>query len=397
MMRKTPACGTAARALHVLLACTALAGTATWSPVAEATEVVCAARAGCWDSNEIRVTATSVRASRQGARQYVSATLRFVNKTARPMALAHLHNSLSMTDNRGNRYDQHGPVRGLPPFSGVNTRADFLLPPGGSREATVEFQVYLGNQHLAGDQFTLAVAVKEMTPVNRDQVEVGVEHAVALSGLVDGQTDMSALPAGSGAMAAQAAPAPQAACQGQPACFTEGPLLARVLQMRTMRNDDIDDEQHAAVFVQLSNRGDKPMALAYRLGTAQLIDNNGNPYVKHGPGDLAMVTGLAIATADGADLGFVIEPGGSRNVALRHRIERASKVRLGQRFSYELELLEFDPQVSQKSAPRREYLAVFRNIESQALAPKPKPKSGFEAYKDEQNREQQRFRESSGF
>jgi hypothetical protein len=350
---------------------------------------LCQATSACWEAPEILVQVKSVRVSMQGPNHFVTATLQFTNKTAAAYAMSYIHAGSVVTDNRGNRFTIAGKVSGLPPFSHQSTPGDFSLPPGGSREATVEYSLYDPRAQI-GDQFDLTLATRELRPIGGNRIDPGVEHAVAIRGLTSGAMAMgnvSPLPA-----ATVVAAAPTNLCAGQSDCFSEGPLQIKVLKISTQKTDEIDDEQHAAIFLKLSNRGDKPLVLSHRLGTAQLVDSNGNAYLKHGADDEDMVTVLGVFGGKGGAGSLVIEPGASRNVALRHRIERASKTRLSGRFGYEIHLVEID---AAAGSIRHDYLAMFRNLSSQALAAQAPPKTEFEIFQEQESKEFRRTRPSS--
>jgi hypothetical protein len=359
-----------------------------WSVQAQS---ACAGLGGCWEAPEMAAIAKSVRTSAQGGYQFVTVTLQFFNRTATPFSLAYTHAGSVLTDNRGNRLVPQGKVAGLPPFNNTLTPSDFSLAPGGSREATVEFSVY-APQAILGDQFDLTFATRELRPVGGNRVDPGVEHAVSIRGLTTGAVPAVVIGApivGSPAVVARA----PSGCVGLNNCFSDGALQMQVIKISTQRSDDIDDEQHAAIFLRITNRGDKPLKLAHKLGTAQLNDANGNVYKRHTGKDASMVSVLAVLGAQGPNNGLVVEPGASRSVVVRHLIEHASKLKLSGRFDYEIQLVELDESAN---TIRHDYVATFKSLSSQALVAQQRPKSEFEQYQEQENKEFQRSRPSSG-
>lgn len=389
-----------------------------WHATARAQANVCASSAGCWESPELAVQVVGATTSRSGGHQYVALNLRFVNKTGQPYSAAIARGSMRGSDNRGRRYDHHR-VQGLPDLDGVNTRPDFSLTPGGSRQATLEWNSYIGGNALDGDSFTLGFVVGELRMANQQQVSVGLQHAVTLTGIVGGMgaAAAAAAPATPGASpggelpvaVVLASPAPVAPavppapalvpvvdpCKALSFCVAEGALVARVTQLRTMRGLPEDDDLRTAVYVALSNRGDKPITLAYRLDSGLLVDANGNPYLRHGPKDVDMIDGLAVAAGNSAGTHFVIEPGATRNVALQHRIERISKLSLVRRHNYDMQLLQLERGDS-GLAVARDYLLRFRGMDTEVMQPPPRPATGLDAAREQQQRDFEKFRRASG-
>ena len=381
-----------------------------WHATAQAQANVCTGNAGCWESPELAVQVLDATTSRSGGYQYVALTLRFFNKTGQTYSVAIVRGSMRGSDNRGRRYDHHR-VQGLPDLDGVNTRSDFSLTPGGSRQATMEWNSYIGRDALNGDTYTLGFAVGELRMANQQQVSVGMQHAVTLTGIAAGMGAAAAtapVPAAgelpvaavlaATVPAAPAAPAPAPVvdpCKGLSFCVAEGPLVARVTQLRTMLGLPEDDDLRTAVYVALSNRGDKPITLAYRLDSGLLVDANGNPYLRHGPKDVDMVDGLAVAAGNSSGTHFVLEPGATRNVALQHRIERISKLSLVRRHNYDMQLLQLERGDS-GLAVARDYLLRFRGMDTEVMQPPPRPATGLDAAREQQQRDFEKFRRASG-
>lgn len=373
-----------------------------WPRVASAQAPGCATSAvgPCWESPELLVVPKAVRQSAQGYNHFVSVTLQFVNRTGRAIVLGYTARGTLATDDRGNRFRLHGKITGLPHLAGSATPLDFVLEPGGSREATLEY-AHRGNVQI-GSVFDIVLAARELRPTSNGRSQPGTEQPVSLRGLTIGEAATGVATPGEEPVTPPAEPAtpraepvtpppavatPTSPCSDVPDCLVDGNLVAQLLKISTQRTGEKDDEQHAAVFLKLTNRGDSPLVLAYRLGDAQLVDSNGNAFLRHSRDDADLVFVMGVLGAPGKAGSLVIEPGASRNVVFRHLLEKASRLRLGTEYDYDVGLVELDRAGGEV---RRDYALRFRKVSAQVLAPQEK-KSEFDEFRE---REGRKFRRS---
>ena len=93
------------------------------------------------DAGNFTATITDLRSSAQGNNRFVTATVRFQNKTTSPIILAYVWDSALATDDKGNRYkvanDQE--VRGMGIIHDRNVDAKFVVQPGSGSDGRFEF------------------------------------------------------------------------------------------------------------------------------------------------------------------------------------------------------------------------------------------------------------------
>jgi hypothetical protein len=234
------------------------------------------------------------RASLAAARKVLTATLRFENKTNRPVILGYVPGSGLATDERGNRYATvDTDVRGI----GLVSRtvdAKFVLQPGQRSDARFTF-IWDAGRTAYGTAFDAEIVVREIVDQGNNQVTLGAEYPLRLTGLVDGAR-AGAAPAPAASPASSAAPAPGATptvpaapatsvdrCAGSTRpCFDSGAFTATVTGFA---GSVIGNRHHQVrINVEIRNNTDQPLVLAYKQGTNTGIDNLGNRYGYGRPG-----------------------------------------------------------------------------------------------------------------
>lgn len=366
---------------------------------------VCPADSACWSSKELAVFVRSVSSTSSGGWKHVNVSLRFFNRSAQATALAYVGRELVISDNRSHRSDNHGRTGGMPRFEKGQTQTNFRVEPGEHRDATIEFNVWTGQQEL-GDLFEVSLLVRELRQIgDTNRVEGGIEHAIVIPRLREGTY---AIGSGGGAAAvsapvpgATASPAPlppaaQAAapvdpCKGVPLCAVDGPLRVEVVRIGSstlMNEGQFTDPQLAVVNLKFKNLSDAPLQLTHKLGDSHLSDSGGNKYGEVAPPDPSKDGFLPFTMKDGSvSSDLVLGPGATRSASLIHILERASKLNLKDRFNYEIDLAEYNPQERKVT---RDFTVKFNGVNGKLEITK--RKSGFEKFKDQQAEDFEKFK-----
>ena len=172
-------------------ACVLLLGAATadsqtrGAAVPRTNPPICGSERLCTEVNDFAVSMVEFRASLAAPRKVLTASLRFENKTNRPVILAYIPRSGIATDERGNRYSAvDTDVRGIG-LVGRTVDAKFVLQPGQRSDARFTY-VWEAGRTIYGTTFDVEITVREVVDQGNNQVTLGAEYPLRLSGLVDG-------------------------------------------------------------------------------------------------------------------------------------------------------------------------------------------------------------------
>lgn len=276
----------------------------------------CVPGASCVDTRAFVATVTGFRTSKQGGNRVVTATVRFENKTTKPLTIGYVSESGVALDERGNRYSVAGAnaVRAIGEVSGANFDPKFTLAPGEGSDARFELTWKPGSKDKAGATYELDLAIREITATGADQYKLGAEHALHFDSL--GQ----ATGAGAGTVAAGTPPPeskPKSAeeqCAASPRCYFAGTFTAEVVQVQSSAMTAGARHQSVTINVKFKNVSDKPLILAYRASSSSALDNFGNQFYwgRAGTHDTS-VKGIGIVAGKTADTQFQLSPGQSRS------------------------------------------------------------------------------------
>lgn len=274
----------------------------------------------CVDVPRFTAQLSDFRAIEQSGKRLLIATVKFENKTAQPLAIGYVSGSGTGIDELGNRYtvSSSSAVRGIGVVSGSALDTRFTLQPGERADARFELDWNAHNQ-LAGVQFKVEMALREIDALPGNQYRAGREHLVIFSGLRDGV--LTGAPAGNGPAVAAAPAAPAAApvadpCAEKTACFGAGPFLAEVTGITTSQQSNY---YYVQLKVRFRNTSGEPIILAYQNGSGTLIDGEG---LRYKVGSSKDVSGMGIVGSGSADPQFVLKPGESRTVSLNYNYHR---------------------------------------------------------------------------
>lgn len=325
----------------------------------------CDGREHCVEVPKFTARLSDFRAIEQSGRRLLIATVTFENRTSAPLTLGYVAGSGTALDELGNAYGISGRngVRGIGQVSSDNLDTRFTLEPAERADARFELD-WNAQDQLAGVQFKLEMALREIDALPGNQVRAGREHLVSFADVRDGL-----LPAAAPAVAAagQAAPpaAPTDPCEGLSACQVVGPVAADVTGIATSRRS-------ADFFVQLRvrmrNHSPEPVILAYQTGSGTLTDGDGLRYKVASDKD---VSGIGIVGRGKADPQFALQPGESRTVTLSYQYHRYAGYPepASTTFSpdFVIEQLELLP--SRQIRTLREHVVSFSNLTARPAAP----------------------------
>lgn len=340
-------------ACALLLSCMAL-------HLAPAYAAGCESHDHCSEVSTFAARLTEFRTSIQGPNRQVIATVSFENKTSRPLILGYAEGSGLGLDEHGNRYTlTRNGLRGIGEIERNRFDSRFTLQPGERADARFELGWHAGRE-IAGVDFQLEMAIREIDTVSGGQFRLGREHLLSFTGLRDGLA--TATPA---AAAASAAVQPGVAapvhdpCEGRPACHAAGPFAAEVAQLST-------SQERGSHFVQLRvrfrNLGNQPLILGYQQSSGTLLDNYGQKYTVDWR-YTQDVGGIGQVTRSSADPQFVLSPGESRMATFNFR-RAVGKTSIGTVFSPDLVIEQLEILPSQQVRSTREYAVGFTGLSS---------------------------------
>jgi hypothetical protein len=302
----------------------------------------CAAQTSCVENRSFVATVTGVRTSKQGSTRVLTATVRFENKTAKPLTIGYVKDSGIAMDELGNRYLVPGAnaVRAIGEISGTAFDPKFTLQPGEGSDARFELSWDAGTTKAkAGAAFELDLAIREIASTGPDQFKLAQEHALHFDSL--GQKTA----AGPAVAAAHAAPTDP--CAGSSRCYNAGAFIAEVMQVSPTAMAAGVRHHAVALNIRFRNISDKPIILAYQSGSSAGLDNFGNTFHwgRAGTHDTS-VKGMGIVTGRSADTQFQLAPGQTRNATFNLWRYNA-RPPIGESWKYDVVIEEIEIQPGQ--------------------------------------------------
>jgi hypothetical protein len=323
---------------------------------------VCSGAPNCTEVNSFAATITDFRTSTAGGYRLVTGTIRFQNKLARPLILGYLSGSGLALDDRGNRFqmNENTGLRGMGFVRANQVDPKFILGPGQTADARVEYTWYPRGNEIFGTQYELDFAVREIVPVSASQFRVGLEHPLKWRGL--GQPEVSAAPA---AVTASSAPAADAAvvvpaavdhCQGLARCYSAGPFTAQIMQVTlSMAHAGY---QALNFNVRFRNVTAQPLVLAYKSGTSVAIDNHGQRYGQRGAN---FARGIGVSGGGQVNADFVIQPGQTRDASFE--VQRyLGRTLVGTGFTWDVAVDQLELLPANQVRALREYSLNFPDL-----------------------------------
>jgi hypothetical protein len=324
---------------------------------------VCPPGGLCDEVPSFAAAITDFRASQYDqATRAVSATIRFVNKTTRPLILGYVRNASVAINEAGNRYaiEQPANVRGIAEIAGGQFDPKFTVQPGQAADARFEFWWRWDGRAVIGQRaWDIDLTVREVNEIAPGQYRFGQEHALQFKGIAVGNMTSAAPPAGSlAAVAGPAAPTPAATAPAAPAqvpanqpdacanrirCFDAGPFTAEILTATATREQGSRPWHTVSMNMRFTNKTAAPIILGYVVPSGVLIDDLGNRYTPAvSPND---ARGIGKVQARSADPQFVLRPGESRQATLGQvRVMRGTPTAtvIGSSYTFDVSIAELE-------------------------------------------------------
>jgi len=347
-------------------------------PPAPSVQTVCGNQPFCTETLSFAATITDVQAILQNTNtKTLTLRMSFRNKVDRPVILGYVSGSGIATDDRGNRYVPAGQraVQGIGLVQGTTGDPKFILQPGESSDARLEFVWNSSGQEIFGLSFQVDLAIREIEPIPGNQIRLGREHALHFSGLgnrsgaapVRSTAASAPPPVPGGAPILPVPAASQAdACAGRPRCYSAGPFVAEVIGLTPSSlpySTPVDVLQARVRFRNLTNQ---PITLAYAAGSAVITDNFGNRYGSTTPSYGDGAKGMGIVRDNQADPQFVLNPGASGDATFTLSRGRGRTDRIGETASFDMTIAQLEVLPSQQVRTVREFSVGFTNLPASA-------------------------------
>jgi len=282
---------------------------------------VCPGVPFCEEVNNFAVTITDFRASLNAPTKVLTATLRFRNKSDHPITLGYIPGSGVGTDERSNRYAANdGDVRGIGLISGRGVDDKFVLQPGQESDARFTY-LWGAGRAIFGTTFEIELTVREIIPLENNQLKLGAESPLRFSGLthrsISGTVSQAPAPVRTPVASAQpqssAAPQPQVDhCAGiSKPCYDAGPFSATLVGLTPA----VAGRHHTVrMTIAFKNWTDQPLILGYKNGSNTMTDNLSNAYYYGRPNHDGSVEGMGMVyPGRSSDSKFRLAPGQSSN------------------------------------------------------------------------------------
>jgi hypothetical protein len=351
-----------------------LSAVATMSPANLNAQAVgaCAGVAGCAQVRNFVATVSDMRFSMAGPVRVVTATLRFENRSTKPLILGYVQNSGVATDDRGNRYALNGAsaVRGIGQIASSTFDPKFVLQPGESSDARFEFTWRPDSHVIYGTAYDLELAIREINPVTATQLRLGSEFALHFASLtppfaagMPAVAQSTPTQTGTAVTSTQPAPITSAvanACGSTAHCYSAGPFTATVTSLSSAPSG-----RHRAmeVRVRFRNMTSQPLILAYTARSGAGVDNLNNRYYwGHAGSRDASVQGIGIVQGTSADPQFTLQPGESRDATFHAIWYDGANKGAGSSYAYDFSVEQLQVLPSQQVQSLRQYALHFDNL-----------------------------------
>lgn len=360
--------------------------TARQAPPPQAAPSVCTGKRYCEETNTFAAIIRDFRPSGlPDSTRLVSATIKFLNKTNRPLILGYIAASAVAIDDRGNRYvlASSNSVRGIGEIAGRQFDPKFTLQPGETADTRFEFAWRGNGRDIIGQKaWDIEFAVREAVEVGPGQYRFGAEHALQFRGVPpasaaapltsEGTAPMTTAPATAG-NSAPADPAPAAApanvpprrpdaCVTHHTCFDAGAFVAQVADARLTR-DPNNLGRTVRLTMKIRNMGQQPLSLAYVAKSSTLADNLGKPYYWGTAGTYDMsAAGIGKVEGNKADPQFTLAPGEERSASFTLRRRAPSNDPDGSMGTWSVSLAELQVINPQQIRTAREHSVTFADF-----------------------------------
>lgn len=347
-----------ARTIRTLLVAAAFAAPAG-GVVAQA-RTACDGDAHCVEVPNFVATVTDFRESRTGHAMLLSVTVRFQNRTNRPLVLGYVQGSALGIDDQGNRFTPvSGSLRGLGEIASSRFDPKFVLQPGESGDGRIELTWRPGNA-IVGTRYVVELAVREIDPVAGNQWRLGREHALQFRGFTSAAAGTTDAPLTTPVSAGPAEPLPDF-CENRAGCYAAGPFVAEIARVSESRQTHVSYFYHILTFsIRFRNVTNQPLVLAYGAGSAIALDDQGNRYAPTTDGN--HVKGMGISRRNSADASFTLRPGETREATFQLRFQARPQHVLGTTYTLDLAVEQLEVLPRNQLRTLREYAVGYRDL-----------------------------------
>ncbi|HYI97120.1 MAG TPA: hypothetical protein VEX68_26495 [Bryobacteraceae bacterium] len=336
----------------------------------------CAGKRYCEESNTFAAIIRDFRSSTlPDSTRMVSATIKFLNKTNRPLLLGYIRSSGVAIDDQGNRYILPTPtnVRGMGEIGGREFDPKFTLQPGQSADTRFEFVWRWNGRDIIGHKaWDIELAVREPNEAAPGQYRFGAEHALQFRGVPSATAAVSqSVPAATAPTASATDPRRTDACEGKTRCFDAGAFVTEI-GSGTLTREGTYQDRVARLNLLIRNMGDQPLPLAYVAKSSVLTDNLGRRFFWGTAGTYdTSATGIGKVEANRADPQFTLAPGESRTVTFTLRRRTPKTDPDGTSYTFNVALAQLEVINPQQVRTTREHSLAFTDFALNATAAAP--------------------------
>jgi hypothetical protein len=159
-----------------------------------------------------------------------------------------------------------------------------------------------------------------------------------------------------------------ASVSGVQACQNLGPFLASAVRVGISRKDAPTAYLGVRTTVRFQNVSDRPLILAYRVGSQKVTDDKGLVYNwNRGSYELKAISGIGFVTRDSADPQFVLRPGESREASFEAVLQYSMRRDVpGTVYTHDLTIVELEAASARQVRTVRDHAVSFTGLRAGA-------------------------------
>ena len=151
---------------------------------------------------------------------------------------------------------------------------------------------------------------------------------------------------------------------GALACQNLGPFLASATRVTLSRKDAPTAYVSVRTTVRFQNVSDRPVILAYRVGSQKVTDDKGLVYNwNRGSYELKSIAGIGLVTRDSADPQFVLAPGEARDASFEGVLQYSMRREVpGTVYNHDLTIAQLEVVSGRQVRTVRDHAVSFANL-----------------------------------
>ena len=148
------------------------------------------------------------------------------------------------------------------------------------------------------------------------------------------------------------------------ACQNLGPFLASATRVTLSRKDGPTAYVGVRTTVRFQNVSDRPLILAYRVGSQKVTDDKGLVYIwNRGSYELKSIAGIGLVTRDSADPQFVLAPGEARDASFEGILQYSMRREVpGNAYNHDLTITQLEVVSGRQVRTVRDHAVSFANL-----------------------------------